>query len=141
MIVLDTDAISLIQRGGGTGSRYEALAEMLDKAHDDVYVTVISLDEQLHGAFNEIASDDAKVCVRGYLRLRKLVADYSDRPILDYDEKAQSVYQRLRGLKGRPGTKDLRIAAIVLSHDATLVTGNVRHFAKVPMLKLRPIPT
>ena len=29
---------------------------------------------------------------------------------------------------------DLRIAAIVTAHDATLVTGNVRHFAGVPGL-------
>ena len=46
---------------------------------------------------------------------------------------------RLKGMKGRPATKDLRIASIALSHDATLVTGNPSDFSKVPMLKLRPI--
>lgn len=140
MLVLDTDAISIIQRGGPQGSRYAALAKALDDAGDDVYVTIISLDEQLHGAFKEIANDDAVVRVRGYRRLRALVDDYAGRPMLDYDEKAEAVFQRLKAMKGRPATKDLRIAAIVLSHDATFVTGNLSDFEKIPMLKVQPIP-
>ncbi len=31
---------------------------------------------------------------------------------------------------------DLRIAAICLAHDLTLVTGNVRHFERVPGLRV-----
>lgn len=139
MLVLDTDAISLIQRGG-KGPRYEALARMLDEADDDVYVTVVSLDEQVHGAFAEIASNDPSVRVRGYRRLHDISDDYCGRPMLDYDEKAESIFSRLKGMKGRPATKDLRIASIVLSHDATLVTGNINDFAKIPMLKLKPVP-
>jgi hypothetical protein len=34
---------------------------MLDEAGEDVYVTVISLDEQIHGAFKETASNDPKI--------------------------------------------------------------------------------
>ncbi len=139
MLVLDTDAITLIQRGG-TGSRYEALAKMLDEANDDVYVTIISLDEQIHGAFNEIANRDSKIRIRGYRRLHDLLDDYCGRPMLDYDDKAEAIFDRLKGMKGRPATKDLRIAAIALSHDATLVTGNVVDFEKVPTLKLMGIP-
>ena len=137
MLVLDTDAISLIQRGSGV--RFDALSRMLDDAGDDVYVTVISLDEQIHGAFNEIASNDPKIRIRGYRRLRNIADDYCGRPMLDYDDKAESIFAHLKGMKGRPATKDLRIASIVLSHDATLVTGNVRDFQKVPMLKVRSI--
>jgi predicted nucleic acid-binding protein len=113
---------------------------MLDDADDDVYVTVISLDEQLHGAFKEIANNDAKIRIRGYRRLHHIVDDYADRPMLDYDEKAESIFERLKGMKGRPATKDLRIASITLSHDATLVTDNLRDFEKVRVLKLMRIP-
>ena len=42
-------------------------------------------------------------------------------------------------MKGRPDTKDLRIASIAISHDATLLTGNVKDFEKIPMLKLLAI--
>ena len=139
MLVLDTDAVSLIQYVGAS-PRYKALVKMLDDADDDVYVTVISLDEQLHGAFNEIANKDRKACIRGYRRLRSLIGDYARRPMLDYDETADAVFDRLKGIKGRPATKDLRIACIVLAHDATLVTGNVADFANVPLLKIQPIP-
>jgi len=121
VLVLDTDAISLIQRDG-VGPQYQALAKLLDEADDGIYVTVISLDEQIHGAFNEIQNKDPKIRIRGYRRLHTFVDDYSGRPMLDYDEKSEASFDRLKGLKGRPATKDLRIASIVLSHDATLVT-------------------
>jgi tRNA(fMet)-specific endonuclease VapC len=137
VLVLDTDAISLIQRG--TGAQFKALSKLLDDSGDDVFVTVISLDEQLHGAFREIASSNARIRVRGYRRLRDIAEDYAGRPMLDYDDKADSIFDRLKGMKRRPATKDLRIASIVLSHDAILVTGNVRDFERIPTLKLMPI--
>jgi tRNA(fMet)-specific endonuclease VapC len=59
--------------------------------------------------------------------------------MLDYDEKAEAVFDRLKGMKGRPATKDIRIASIAISHDAALVTGNAGDFRKVPMLKLLEI--
>jgi tRNA(fMet)-specific endonuclease VapC len=138
VIVLDTDVLSIIQRG--SGARFEALTRILDEANEDVFVTVISLDEQLHGAFKEVASSDARVRVRGYRRLHDIVIDYSGRPILDYDDKAELIFDRLKGMKGRPATKDLRIASIVLSHDATLVTSNVGDFEKIPTIKIRRLP-
>lgn len=50
------------------------------------------------------------------------------------------VYGRLRSLMERAGTPisepDLRIAAIAIAHDLTLVTGNVRHFRNVPDLRI-----
>ncbi len=137
MLILDTDAISLIQRGDGF--RFETLIKILEDADDDVFVTVISFDEQIHGAFKEIANNDSKVLVRGYHRLYELLQDYGDRPMLQYDDKAGVVFQKLKVMKGRPATKDLRIASIALSHGATVVTGNLRDFQKVPVLKVIPI--
>jgi tRNA(fMet)-specific endonuclease VapC len=113
---------------------------MLDDSADDVYVTVISMDEQLHGAFRETASNDARIRIRGYRRLRDIADDYAGRPMLDYDDKAEAIFDRLKGMKGRPATKDLRIASITLSHDAILVTGNVKDFERIPLLNLMPIP-
>jgi len=139
LLVLDTGAISLIQRG--EGRRFIALSRLLDDADDDVYVTVVGLDEQIHGAFKEISSNDSKIRVRGYRRLRDVADDYCGRPMLDYDEQAESLFDRLKGIKGRPATKDLRIASIALSHNAALVTGNVSDFEKVPLLRLMPIPS
>lgn len=45
-------------------------------------------------------------------------------------------------LLARPGERladaDLQIAATAIYHDLELVTGNVRHFARVPGLRLHP---
>jgi tRNA(fMet)-specific endonuclease VapC len=138
VLILDTDAITLIQRG--SGARFESLSKILIDADEDVFVTVVSLDEQIHGAFNEIASSESKIRVRGYRRLHDIADDYCGRPMLDYDDGAESIFDRLKGMRGRPKTKDLRIASIALSHDATLVTGNSRDFEKIPLLKLKQIP-
>ena len=55
--------------------------------------------------------------------------------ILSFDAPAASVYATLRADLGARGRRldepDLRIASIVLSNGLTLVTGNVRHFARV----------
>jgi tRNA(fMet)-specific endonuclease VapC len=56
--------------------------------------------------------------------------------ILDFDERAGVEYHRLRRSRVRIGTMDLKIAAIVLTHDATLLSKNVSDFRKVPGLKV-----
>ena len=61
-------------------------------------------------------------------------------PILEFDEQAAEYYGRIRSeleKNGQPiGPYDLQIAAIALRHDVTLVTHNVREFARVPGLQL-----
>ena len=57
-----------------------------------------------------------------------------------FDEAAAHRYGEVRAeleARGEPiGDSDTRIAAIALVHDLTLVTGNVRHFERVPGLRL-----
>jgi len=53
-----------------------------------------------------------------------------------FAEQATEIHQRLLAQKLRIGAQDLQIAAIVLAHDAILVTANQRHFAQVPALQL-----
>ncbi len=71
-------------------------------------------------------------------RVHELIA--SAGPILPFDELAAQRYGELRAALERTGRRvaepDLRIAAIALTRDATLVTGNVRHFARVPGLRV-----
>jgi tRNA(fMet)-specific endonuclease VapC len=71
-------------------------------------------------------------------RVQQLVA--SAGPILSFDESAARRYGQLRADLERVGRRvaepDLRIAAIVLARGATLVTGNVRHFAHIPELRI-----
>lgn len=58
--------------------------------------------------------------------------------ILPFDERAAEAYGPLRaGLEAegrRLDEPDLRIASIALSQRLTVVSGNVRHFGRVPDL-------
>jgi len=60
--------------------------------------------------------------------------------VLPFDAAAGRVYGELRADLERAGTPlaepDLRIAAIALCHDLTMVTGNDRHFARVSGLRV-----
>ena len=60
---------------------------------------------------------------------------YASIYVLPYDVEAQLRFAHLRRQQVRIGTQDLRIAAIALSQNATLVTRNRRDFAKVPGLQ------
>jgi tRNA(fMet)-specific endonuclease VapC len=46
------------------------------------------------------------------------------------------IFQRLRAQRMRIGTLELRIAAIALSREATLVTRNRQNFAGIPALTI-----
>lgn len=60
--------------------------------------------------------------------------------VIPFDRAAADVYGPLRAELERAGKRleepDLRIASIALSRDLTLVTGNVRHFSRVPDLRI-----
>jgi tRNA(fMet)-specific endonuclease VapC len=60
--------------------------------------------------------------------------------VIPFDAAAAERYGALRAQLEAAGQRlaeaDLRIAAIALAHDLTLVTGNVRHFARVPELRV-----
>jgi len=56
--------------------------------------------------------------------------------LIDYDAEAASKFEQLRQAKVRIGTKDLRIAAICLANNATLLSRNLKDFGQVPGLNV-----
>jgi len=54
---------------------------------------------------------------------------------LPWDPIAAEAFDRCKALRVRTGTQDLRIASIVMSRNATLLTRNTRDFAHVPGLR------
>ena len=93
--------------------------------------TAITLAELLHGASRKPESN---------LGERIRVAVQTAHMIFPFDTDAATIYGPLRaGLEreGRPlPHADLCIASIALARDLTLVTGNVRHFARVAGLRI-----
>lgn len=128
MFCFDTDILSAVMRRDPPLHLIRRLAEVPPRQQ---FTTAITVGEMLYGA--------AK---RGDPQLEQRVHDLILRAqaVLPFDEAAAEVYGSLRATLERAGRPlaepDLRIAATALSRDLTLVSGNVRHFARVPGLRL-----
>lgn len=132
MHLLDTDTLTYLH--AGHPCVIERLRELADP---DVGTTIITKIEVLRGRFDFMlkAATGAELLRAQQLlaRTEELLAQII---IVPLDETAAVQFDRLRAVKGlrKIGRADLLIASIVLTHRATLVTRNVRHFRKVPGL-------
>jgi tRNA(fMet)-specific endonuclease VapC len=124
----DTDVISAVMRAHPPLHLVRRLARV---AADQQMTTAVTLAELLYGA----AKRGSPALER---RVRALVVGAL--AIVPFDEAAAEAYGPLRARLERQGQRldepDLRIAAIALSRDLTLVTGNVRHFSRVRELRV-----
>ena len=59
---------------------------------------------------------------------------YREIALLDYDTKAADQLEKLQQARVRIGTMDLKIAAICLANNATLLPRNSKDFGQVPGL-------
>lgn len=130
--ILDTDHVSLHQRGNLTVSQRIAMVEPLQLA-----VSIVTIEEQMRGWLDRIrkARNPEEVIV-AYARLKITVQYFSDLQILDFDLNAQNQYSQLRKQKIRIGAQDLKIASIACTQGATLVTRNRKDFEQVPNLEI-----
>ena len=125
--VLDTDIVSLLQRGNQTVAEHVG-----GHSSDEVATTIITVEEQLSAWYTLLRrAKTAMELVPVYERMSDTVRFLSRLPILTFTERAAHVYEQLRKQKPRIGPMDLRIAAIAISHHATLVTRNLNDFEDI----------
>lgn len=137
MLILDTDMLTMVQRK--SGEAYYRLNDRLEEASSShgIFVSIVSFEEQTRGWLSYMSrSGMGEGQIAGYTSLHRLLRDYSTRKVLDFDESAFQKFQDLRAQRIRIGTMDLRIAAIALAHDATLLSRNLSDFRKVPGLRV-----
>jgi tRNA(fMet)-specific endonuclease VapC len=133
MIILDTDHMSLLQRGNAEGQRIRL--RLLAVPRDDVAATIISYEEQMRGWLARIGRfTTLERQVSDYGEVKKMLRNYCSIAVIDFGNEASAEFQRLLTSKIRVGTMDLKIAAIVIANGATLLTRNRIHFDKVPGL-------
>jgi tRNA(fMet)-specific endonuclease VapC len=134
MLVLDTDVLTLIQNGDPAATRVQTRIAASGRIP---FVTTVTLEEQLRGRLAECARANApdQYAIAAQ-RLRATFENYIGRNLLDFDDRAATGFKRLKQLKVRIGTMDLRIAAVVLANAATLVSRNLRDFRQVPDLRV-----
>ena len=122
--VLDTDHISLLQRGDKS-----VVARFGEIPEESVATSIVTYEEQLRGRLSMLrrAKTTAGLAVT-YQRLRETQAFFCVIRIIDFDHRAAEIYRELRREYGSLGTMDLRIAAATLSIEGVMVTRNTRDF-------------
>jgi tRNA(fMet)-specific endonuclease VapC len=132
LFVLDTDHLSLYQRGVEP-----LLSRLLSHSPDELAITIITIEEQLRGRLAQVRKATTTTQLsESYRWLGETVDQLSRLPTLHFDDSAATTYEKLLSQKVRIGTQDLRIAAIVLSQSAVLLTRNRHEFSRVPSLQL-----
>ena len=131
LYVFDTDTLSLYRHGHAA-----VVQHTLIHPPEALAITVITVEEQLSGwyAFLRRANKTLAKIAPIHDRLAETVTFPSRTRILSFTESAITHYEQLQSLKLRIGTMDLRIAAITLAHNATLVTRNRQDFQLIPGL-------
>jgi predicted nucleic acid-binding protein len=130
--LFDTDAISEVLKPRPAAGYATWLAAI---PREEQFTSAVVVGELFKGAFRSSAA------ARHLENVEKRVLPAVT--VLSYDVAAARVYGQVRAQlesAGRPlADADLQIAATALVHDLELVTGNVKHFKRVPGLRISPI--
>jgi tRNA(fMet)-specific endonuclease VapC len=135
MFILDTDHVSLWLRGNAS------VRDRTVQSSPDVVITIITVQEIFNGWIGRLNNlPDQQNLVFEYGNLWLTVEFIRSFRVLKFDEHADDCYVQI--LQANPPLRkkrlrqDLRIAAIALSLDATVITRNRRDFEQVPGLKI-----
>jgi len=127
VFIFDTDIYSNVMRKVPSGTLLNRLKKVPRR---DQFTTTITIAEVYYGIMK--ASNRP--------RLLKLFEDVflPRATILPFDFSAAKKYGEIRSFLEEKGTPlahaDLQIASITLSMNMTLITGNLKHFQRVPRL-------
>ena len=130
--LFDTDAVSELLKPRPAAAYVRWLSTV---PREDQYVSAVTVAELYHGAFRSVSAErhlaniDAKVLPTV--------------TVLPFDTAVARTYGEIRAKLESKGTPlaeaDLQIAATARYHGLELVTGNLRHFARVPGLVSNPV--
>ena len=129
--ILDTDHVTAFQNGN---PRFFQRMKLIDSSR--IFVTIITLEEQIRGRFKVINNhnNNLQELPLAYYGLHKTFDFFTKMNLLDFDHQALTHYQNLKKQKIRIGSQDLKIGAIALTHQMTLVTRNSKDFTQIPDL-------
>ncbi|GDX11601.1 ribonuclease VapC [Verrucomicrobiota bacterium] len=131
--VLDTNHFSEMARHSVRGA---SLERRLSASGAQVFTTIVTPQEAFEGWFTLINRQSAgREQIRAYAQFQHCITLLMKLTILPFDGEAAEHFHRLQSERVRIGTMDLKIAAICLAHDATLLTRNLVDFEKVPGLR------
>ncbi len=130
--LFDTDAISELLRPRPLASY---LVWIRTVSREDQFVSAVTVGELFKGAYRSVAKEKHLRNIEE--RILPAVT------VLPYDIATARVFGEIRAHLEDQGRilpdADLQIAATAIHHGLELVTGNVRHFERIPKLQLNSI--
>lgn len=122
--VLDTDAVVDVLRG-----RRGVAGRLAQESPEDIAIASMTFAELLYGA--QCAQDPAKseLAVRRFVEVVR---------VIPFSRSASEIHARLRFAtrKNTVGPNDLVIAATAIAAQATIITGNMKEFSRLPDVKV-----
>jgi tRNA(fMet)-specific endonuclease VapC len=135
MYLLDTDHLSVLERGGAGSMRLRQRLAAI--APNEVAATVVSYEEQTRGWLSYMArARSLEEQVAAYVYFQRHLQVFCATPLIAFDTAAATIGQQLQRQRIRIGAMDLKIASIALAQGATLLSRNVADFRKVPGLQV-----
>lgn len=132
MYLFDTDIISRAVKAAPPPALIERLSRIPRALQ---FTTAVNAAEVYYGASRIVPAARRDALVKAF---EDLV--FARLTVLPFDLESAKVFGRLKASlesRGLPRSEpDLRIAAVALQHGLTVVTGNIRHFAGIPGLKV-----
>ena len=134
-VILDTNHFAELVHGTERGTR---LKQRFSKRRAEVLTTIITAQEVSEGwsAFIRKQKAGSEKQIHGYQQFQHSLALLMELTLLPFDEQSAAIFRALRKSLPQAGTQDLKIAAIAIAHDATVLTRNILDFAKVPGLRV-----
>ena len=133
MYLLDTDHLSTLQRGGEAAQRL--LTRLANARTSEIAVTIVSYEEQTRGWLSYMAkARSIKAQVAAYSQLRKHLENYCAIPVLDFDERAATEFQRFKKTYPCICSMDLKIAYIAIANNAIILKRILSDIGKIAYL-------
>jgi tRNA(fMet)-specific endonuclease VapC len=135
MFILDTDHVSLWLRN------HPLVRVKVAESAQNVSLTIITVQELSNGWVGRLNNTtDSALTIERYENLWQTVDFVRQFPVLKFDARADDCYIEVlhenANLRKKRLRQDLRIAAISLSQNATIVTRTQRDFSQVPGLQI-----
>ena len=134
-VVLDTNHFAELVHDTALGGRLKA---RFHARKAQVFTTIITAQEVTEGwsAFIRKQKAGTTKQIHAYAQFQHSLELLMALTVLAFDEHAAGIFRDLRKALPQSGTQDLKIAAICLAHDATLLTRNELDFKKVTRLRV-----
>jgi predicted nucleic acid-binding protein len=132
--ILDTDVVTLFFHH--RNQQPILVSRVLATSPERLWISVITAEEMIQGAFKLIRHDQRKgKGTGGYALLARILQDIPSFQILPFNDQANLIYKAMPAAIKRLGSADCRIAASAIAYGYTVITRNARDFGQIPNVK------